>query len=154
MTRKFIVIYLSFLGLFFSCSNTLKKSEDVKTMITTHKIIKTYWQAANDRDWQTFETLLHPDMVYELPQTRERVRGSSAFTEFNATYPGDWKLEMVRLCADESQAVSQIIFKSGGEDQTGISFFKFKNGLIFRISEYWPVPYKPPKRQIKAIERY
>ncbi len=118
------------------------------------KIIKEYWKAANDRDWDTFESLLHKDIVYEIPQTRERIRGRIAFREFNVSYPGNWTLEIVRLVVDEYQAVSQIVFRVNDEEQSGISFFEIKNGLIHRIVEFWPVPYDPPVRQFHSIERY
>ena len=124
-------------------------------MANTHKnIIEKYWKAANDQDWETFESLLHEDIVYEIPQTRERIRGRVAFKEFNATYPGDWTLKIVSLVADESQAVSQIVFQINDKEQSAISFFEFKNELINRIVEFWPEPYDPPMRQSHSIERY
>ena len=124
-------------------------------MANIHKIIiEEYWKAANDRDWVTFESLLHEDIVYEIPQTRERIRGRVAFREFNATYPGDWTLKIVSLVADEFQAVSQIVFRVNDEEQSAISFFGFKNALINRIVEFWPEPYDPPARQTDSIERY
>ncbi len=122
-------------------------------MNTYKQIIERYWQAANDRDWDTFESLLHQDIVYELPQTRERIRGHTAFREFNASYPGDWTLEIVHLVVDEHQAVSQIAFHVDNEEQAGISFFEIRDGLIRRIVEFWPDPYDPPVRQFDAIER-
>jgi hypothetical protein len=92
-------------------------------------------------------------VVYEIPQTRERVRGRAAYVDFNETYPGDWTLEIVKLVADEHQAVSQITFRVGGQEETGISFFKFKEGLIYRITDYWLVSYEPPVRHCRSIER-
>ena len=118
------------------------------------RIIEEYWKAANDRDWETFESLLHEDIVYEIPQTKERIRGRVAFREFNATYPGDWTLKVVSLVADESQVVSQIVFQINDEEQSAISFFEFKNELIIRIVEFWPEPYDPPTRQTDSVERY
>ena len=124
-------------------------------MTNTYKdLVEKYWKTANVRDWETFESLLHKDILYELPQTRERIRGRVAFREFNATYPGDWTLEIVRLVGDEYQAVSQINFRVNDEEQSGISFFEFRNGLIYRIVEFWPTPYEPPVRQSHSIERY
>ncbi len=124
-------------------------------MVTSLKTcIERYWKAANDRDWITFESLLHEDIVYELPQTRERIRGRRAFSEFNKTYPGKWTLSIERLVVEDSQAVSQIVFRLNDEEQSGISFFEFKGSLIFRIVEYWPDPYAPPKRLSNTIEKY
>lgn len=92
-------------------------------MINTPKeLVERYWQTANNRDWQAFGTLLHEDIVYEIPQTRERIRGRAAYIDFNTTYLGDWTLEIVRLVADQHHAVSQITFRVNNQEQTGISF--------------------------------
>jgi len=117
-------------------------------------IIEKYWRAANDRDWETFESLLHNDIIYELPQTRERIRGRAAFREFNENYPGNWTLKIEQLVADDFQVASQIVFRTIDEEQAGISFFKFKNGLVHRIVEYWPDPYDPPVRHSNFVEHY
>jgi hypothetical protein len=37
------------------------------------EIVNAYWAAANNREWGAFERLLADDVVYEGPQTRERV---------------------------------------------------------------------------------
>jgi len=136
----------------------LKKSlfsKKEERIVDTHKdIIERFWKAVNNRDWETFESLVHEDIVYELPQTRERVRTRVAFRELNANYPGDWTLRIVRLVVDDCQAASQIAFRINDEEQVGISFFEFKNELIYRIIEFWPYPYEPPVRQSEGIERY
>jgi hypothetical protein len=31
------------------------------------------------------------DVLYDMRQTRERIRGKAAYVEFNATYPGQWR---------------------------------------------------------------
>ncbi len=121
---------------------------------STRAIIEKYWKAVNGRDWSTFEVLIDENILYDLPQTRERTHGRKAFREFNQNYPGDWNLSIVNLVTDEYQAVSTISFKDNGEEQTGISFFEIKNGLIRKIVEYWPSPYDPPSRDSDDIERY
>jgi SnoaL-like domain len=86
-------------------------------MINSSKeIIENYWEAANNRDWVSFEALSSENIVYDLPQTRERIRGCENFKEFNATYPGNWALSIVRLVVDEYQAVSQITFLDNNDE--------------------------------------
>lgn len=46
-----------------------------------------YWTALQARDWEGFEALLAEDVVYELPQTRERIRGRANYLRFNIEYP-------------------------------------------------------------------
>ena len=92
--------------------------------------------------------------MYELPQTRERICGRDSYVEFNATYPGSWQAEVVRVIAEDSRAVSEVAFNIGDETATGIAFFELEDGWIARIVDYWPEPYEPPARNTSRIERY
>jgi hypothetical protein len=116
-------------------------------------LIARYWAAANARDWAGFAELLHPEVVYEVPQTHERVRGKDDYVEFNASYPGDWGVDVQSLITSETQAVSRVDFSIAGEVQTGVSFFELEGGLIRKITDFWPEEYEPPQRFCKNIER-
>ena len=50
-------------------------------------------------------------MLYEVPQTWERVRGDEAYLDFNLTFPGDWTLEAVRVIADSLRGCAEINFE-------------------------------------------
>lgn len=93
-------------------------------------------------------------MIYEVPQTCERVRGREAYIEFNATFPGDWTTEVVRLLADETGASGQIIFRVRGQEQIGNAFLEMEDGKIQHIFDFWPEPYEPPQRMSRYVERY
>lgn len=124
-------------------------------MNTPREQVLRYWQAANARDWQAFAELLAEHIVYEVPQTRERVRGRSNYLEFNRTWPGLWRAEIQQLVADDYQAISVIAFHVDGATETGISVFEFDaGGRIAHITDHWPAPYEPPERACACIERY
>src|SRR5262245_43180017 len=53
------------------------------------------------RDWDTWAGLLDPAVVYEIPQSRERIRGRDRYLRFNQEYPGDWHLRPKIVIADE-----------------------------------------------------
>ena len=96
----------------------------------TKEIVESYWNAINNRDWNTYERLISEDILYQLPQTREQTRGKKACRAFNETYPGNWTLSVVDLISDGDRVVSKISFVDSGKEQTAISFFKLKNGLL------------------------
>ena len=58
------------------------------------------------RDWPAWAGLLHPDVVYEIPQSRERIRGRDRYLRFNQEYPGDWHLRPKIVIADERNGVA------------------------------------------------
>lgn len=117
--------------------------------------VAAYWAAADARDWTAFGALLAEDAVYEIPQSRERVRGRDACVRFNAEFPGDWRIAVERLVADGRHAATWIRFTVDGADQVGLCFFDLDDdGLIAHISDFWPEPYEPPPGREHLVERY
>ena len=113
-----------------------------------------HWGEANARAWPRFAELLSPELVYEVPQTRERIRGSEGYLDFFRTWPGEWRADVVNLIADEHQAVTVINFVTPTEQMTGITFFEVAAGRIARVTDHWPSPYEPPPRASRHVERY
>ncbi len=117
------------------------------------RLVERYWSALEARDWAALAATLAEDVVYELPQTRERVRGRDAYLDFNATFPGDWHIRPQRLVAGAAGAVGKILLQDGEERLTAITFFEVAEGRIVRLEEYWPEPYEPPARASRSVER-
>jgi hypothetical protein len=120
-------------------------------------IVHAYWAAANDRKWDVFEALLDENVVYEGPQTRERVRGSAEYVRFNVEgFPGNWHLVVVRIVGDGLNAASWIDFTNAdGSKQPGLCFFELTDeGKIVRITDFWPDPYDLPAQRANLVERY
>ncbi len=118
--------------------------------------VAAYWAAANARDWAAFGDLVCPDVVYELPQSRERITGRADYVRFNAEYPAErWVVEPVRIVGGDGHAASWIRFLAGGEEQTGVCFFDLDEaGLIARITDFWPEPFEPPPGREHLSVRY
>lgn len=131
-------------------------------MENTRTVIEAYWASCAARDWDAFGALLAEDVLYEMPQTRERVRGRDAYVRFIREYPGDWHLEVNRLVADGPGAATWITFRASGdrfgpqgEEMTGITFFDLDtSGRIIGITDAWPEPYEPPADRAHLVERY
>ena len=121
----------------------------------THDVVSAYWAAAEARDWEAFGALLADDVVYELPQSRERVLGREAYVHFNSEgFPGDWHVLVERIVSGERAAVSLIRFTDAGNSQPGICFFELDgDGLIASITDFWPEPYEPPAERAHLVER-
>jgi ketosteroid isomerase-like protein len=122
----------------------------------TRMVVASYWSSAEARDWRAFGDLLADDVIYEAPQSRERVRGREAYVRFNVEgFPSDWHLAVERLVVDGRQAVTWIRFEDGGKDETGLCFFTLnEDGKIARIADFWPEPYEPPANRADLAERY
>ena len=125
-------------------------------MTDARTVVEAYWAAAEARDWEAFGALVADDVLYQASQTRERVRGRAAYVRFNVEgFPGPWHLEVQRIIADVSQAVSWVEFTGPDGRQPGLCFFELDGaGLIARIDDFWPDPYELPASRAHLVERY
>jgi ketosteroid isomerase-like protein len=119
-------------------------------------VVAAYWAAAEARDWAGFAGLVAEQVVYEAPQTRERVRGRAAYIRFNAEgFPGDWHLEVERIVGQSRHAASWIQMTDAGQRYPGLCFFDLDDdGRIARITDFWPQPHELPASRAHLVERY
>jgi hypothetical protein len=125
-------------------------------VIDTDDVVTTHWAAVQARDWEAFGALVAGEVVYELPQSRERVRGREAYVRFNSEgFPGEWTLVVERIVSGERAAVSLIRFTDESGAQPGISFFELdQDGMIASITDFWPEPYEPPAERAHLVESF
>jgi hypothetical protein len=118
--------------------------------------VAAYWAAVEGRNWETLAGLVADDVFYQVPQTRERVRGREAFVRFCAEgFPGDWHIAVERAIGEGPQAASWVRWSIVGDTQSGLSFFDVGgDGRITRITDFWPEPYEPPGNRAHLVERY
>lgn len=125
-------------------------------MNDAHQVVATYWAAAESRDWDTFDDLVAEQVVYEAPQTRERVRGRTAYLRFNVEgFPSDWHLTVERIVGEGRHAASWIEFSDADDSYPGVCFFDLDDdGRIARITDFWPTPTDLPGSRAHLVERY
>ena len=125
-------------------------------MNDAHRVVEAYWAAAESRDWATFAGLVAEQVVYEAPQTRERVRGPAAYLRFNVEgFPGDWHLRVQRIVAEGRHAASWVEFVDAGDHYPGLCFFDLDgHGQIARITDFWPTAAELPASRVHLVERY
>jgi SnoaL-like domain len=119
----------------------------------TRALILRHWTLANARDWDEFSLLLHPDLKYEVPQTREYIDSGQGYLEMFRTWPGNWKAVVQRVICEDASAVCVIDFVVGQETMCGISFFELATSSIVKVTDYWPDPYDPPARATSLMKR-
>ncbi|MDI6101537.1 nuclear transport factor 2 family protein [Actinoplanes sp. NEAU-A12] len=121
----------------------------------TRRIATAYVDALEERDWDRLATLLAEDVVYEMPQTRERIRGRDTYVRFNVEYPGDWHLRVRRVVADGRHAALRLDVRVGDDGQDACVWLEVGDqGRIARITDYWPEAYEPPAGREHLVERW
>jgi ketosteroid isomerase-like protein len=121
----------------------------------SRRVATAYVDSLEQRDWPRLTSLLAEDVVYEMPQTRERILGRSAVLQFNVEYPGDWHLETRRLVADGGYVALWLDVRVGADRQEACVWLDLaEDGTISRITDYWPEPYEPPADRAYLVERW
>jgi hypothetical protein len=121
----------------------------------TRRIAHAYVDSLERRDWPGVTELLAEDVTYDMPQSRERILGRPDFLRFNVEYPGDWHLTVRRIVADGRSAALWIDARVGDEPQTACVWLGLsEQGLIERITDYWPEPSEPLPGREHLVTRY
>jgi len=106
------------------------------------------------RDWGAFGALLHPDVVYEIPQSRERIRGRDRYVQFNVEYPGDWHIAPQVVLGDGHHGAVLFRWTMDRDSSQAIVFFEVDGGLITKVTDFWPEAYEPPPGREHLVERW
>lgn len=117
------------------------------------QLIQQHWHLANERRWEAFATLLHAELRYEVPQTREYIESPFGYLEMFRTWPGEWRADVMELVCEADRAVSIVRFTVGAEIMTGITVFRVTDGRIISVTDFWPDPYEPPPRNTPFLKR-
>jgi hypothetical protein len=117
------------------------------------QLIQQHWHLANERRWEAFATLLHAELRYEVPQTREYIESPVGYLEMFRTWPGEWRAEVMELVCEADRGVCIIQFTVGAEVMTGITVFGVTDGKIVSVTDFWPDAYDPPPRHTPFLKR-
>lgn len=123
--------------------------------MAAHEIAERFVVLLDARDWDPWCELMHPDVVYEVPQTRERIRGRDRYLRFNQEFTGDWHLRPLRVIGEGDHAVVWFEWQSDDDPPADAQvFFELGDGLIARVTDFWPEPYDPPPGREHLTERW
>ncbi|GAB3193135.1 nuclear transport factor 2 family protein [Nesterenkonia suensis] len=124
-------------------------------MVDTSTLARAYLHRLEARDWDTWSEMLHADVVYTTPHSRERWHGRHAFLSFNRSYPGEGHLQEKWILGDAGRAVLWFTWTVGDGRGDAQAFLTFDEaGMITEVTEFWPEPYEAPARPAPATVRY
>ena len=123
-------------------------------MSNAKDLVAAFADTLERREWAAFAELLDPNVVYEIPQTRERIRGRDRYVAFNAQDPGDWHIEPLVVVGDDHNGSLLFRWTLAGESSLAIAFFEVGGDTITKVTDFWPEPYEPPAGREHLVERW
>jgi ketosteroid isomerase-like protein len=117
------------------------------------RLVERFWATMNTNDWGEVGALLHDDYTLEYPQSGERFRGRATAVAINAEYPvaGRWMFVVRAIVADAGGAASDVVFSDGAGEHRLQTFFQMRDGLIWRMVEYYPEPFDAPASRAHLV---
>lgn len=118
-------------------------------------LVASYADRLGRRDWEGLRRVLHPEVVFELPQTRERIRGRDAYLGFTKGYPGEWNVVPQVVLGNHEHGA--LLFRWSHDDRSptlAVTFFEAIEGQLTKVTTFWPEPYDPPAGREHLVERY
>ena len=127
----------------------------VLAVTDTVALFTRYVDRLEARDWPGVEDVLHPDVVYRLPQTREVVRGRDAYLRWNREYPDVWHLSLVAAYGDATGGAARLRVAIDGQDDDvdALVFVAVADGRLVEITDWWPTPYEPDPARAHLVTR-
>jgi ketosteroid isomerase-like protein len=123
--------------------------------VSTHQLVERFLSTLEARDWDGWTATMHEDVVYELPQSRERISGRDRYLQFNQEYPGDWHLRPKVVIADHDHGVGWFGWTVGASaEEDAMAFFGFRDELIAIVTDFWPEAYDAPAGREHLTERW
>ncbi|MET9594790.1 nuclear transport factor 2 family protein [Streptomyces sp. NPDC006516] len=122
--------------------------------------VEAYWAAVNARDWGALAAMLTDDVVYDLPQSRERVLGKERYVRFSRARPEDRHVRIERIVADGEGGrgggvAARTTVMAGSQELSAVHFFTFDaRGRIAGVTDFWREPYETPAGREHLTERY
>lgn len=119
------------------------------------EVVHQFWERMQSNDFRWASQLLGDDFVLDWPQSRERIRGRTAFAAMNEEYPshGRWEFTVLRVVGNDDEAVSDVSVTDGVQQARAISFFSVRGGRITALIEFWPEAYDPPANRSHLVEK-
>lgn len=112
-----------------------------------------YMRAMEQGDFDAMDELLHEDYVQEWPQSGERIRGKRNARAINENYPGLPTASMRRTLFSGDLGVSEMTLDYGGKIYHSASIVEFRDGKIYRETDYFAEPFEAPEWRAKWVEK-
>jgi ketosteroid isomerase-like protein len=136
------------------------------------QVIDRYLGVLAARDNDGFRSIVHPDAIFDWPQTRERIRGADQMSQIDRNYPGGlpdakarrvvgvedrWVIDPMfiprRISGSGDVWVAEADFRyPDGSDWAYCIIIELRDRLVVRTTEYWAPRAEAPAWRAQWVE--
>jgi ketosteroid isomerase-like protein len=139
---------------------------------SNRETIDRFYKGLNDQDWDEVDRCCHEDVVWQMPQSGERVRGKAKNREMNENYPGLPTVAPRRITGSEDRWITTpswtVLKVTGSGDQYtaecvvkypdqsvwhSVDLLRFRDGKISEITAYFAPTLEPAAWRARWVER-
>lgn len=117
------------------------------------RVLERLVEAVNSQDLDTYEAQLREDVVYEWPQSGERIVGRNNIMAINRNYPGLPKVKVRRIVGSGDLWSAETTLDYQGNILHAVSIAEFRDGKIARDTVYFAEPFEAPAWRAQWVER-
>lgn len=120
------------------------------------ELIEKFWSLFDEKKYFETKYLFHDECKVYIENSREVFDTVDLWLQMNHDYPGNWRTLLQRCDLIDNDAVSLAhVFSDDPEEEHYVTtFYKFKDGLIFEMKEYWGVIEGQPEWRKKYSKTY
>jgi hypothetical protein len=96
--------------------------------------------------------LRHEDVMIDMPQSGERIRGRDNMKAMQDAYPGPPKVSMRRIVGSGDVWVVEARSDYNGRIYHGANIIEFREGKIMRETRYYADPFEAPAWRAQWVE--
>ena len=119
--------------------------EEIKAALDRH------WAASDSGDDDVEDEIYRDDVVLEYPQSGERIRGRAAIRTTRGLLPNK-RFTVRRITGRGDLWITEYIISYDGKPVYTVSIMEFRDGRVFRETQYFGDPFKPWPGRAKWVE--
>ena len=96
--------------------------------------------------------LRHEDVVIDMPQSGERIRGRDNMKAMQDAYPGPPKVKVRRIVGSGDLCVAEVRSDYGGRIYYVAMIIEFREGKVIRETRYYADPIEAPAWRAQWVE--
>jgi hypothetical protein len=135
--------------------NRICTKEIIMKINNGRDVVNSLIAAINNKDLEALDKVFSGDVIFEWPQSGERINGNQNRREIYNRFPSLPAIKPNRLDGRDDLWILEAELDYGDDDKYQCVFiFEIKNGVISKETAYWTKPFPAPEWRKPWVENF